>query len=316
MVDATGEALKPGVARKSWRGYRRLPAVAQVAIAVVAGVVILAAAGLGSQHPKTRAAAAITPTTAAPKAPQALARPATSAGPATSLAVTAVVTDPPGAVIAAPAQLAPAGIPAPDPALTPGAVFPGVAAAQVCVAGYSTGVRDVPSSEKLAVYAEYHQADTPGAFEVDHLISLELGGSNAITNLWPEPYNSAYGAHQKDKVENLLHDRVCAGALSLGDAQVAIATHWWTFLPDAGVAVPSSSPAPTATPPPPGSPQPTEPLAAPPTPTSTPAPPGDRGLVHPGAFCSPDGATGHTSAGTPMRCTTTSTDSRNRWRAA
>lgn len=38
--------------------------------------------------------------------------------------------------------------------------------------------------------------------------------------------------------------------------------------------------------------------------------------VHPGAFCSEHWQYGHTSAGTLMRCTTTSTDSRFRWRSA
>jgi hypothetical protein len=38
--------------------------------------------------------------------------------------------------------------------------------------------------------------------------------------------------------------------------------------------------------------------------------------VHPGAFCSPQGATGVTSAGTPMVCSTKPGDSRARWRSA
>ena len=42
-----------------------------------------------------------------------------------------------------------------------------------------------------------------------------------------------------------------------------------------------------------------------------PAPP----VVRAGSFCSPAGAYGVTSAGTPMVCTTTATDPRNRWRA-
>ena len=37
--------------------------------------------------------------------------------------------------------------------------------------------------------------------------------------------------------------------------------------------------------------------------------------VHPGAFCSPKGATGVTTRGTPMICKTTSQDARARWRA-
>jgi hypothetical protein len=55
------------------------------------------------------------------------------------------------------------------------------------------------------------------------------------------------------------------------------------------------------------------------TPTSKPAPtsPGTvSGAVHPGAYCSQHGSYGYTSAGTRMRCTTTSTDSRFRWRSA
>lgn len=38
--------------------------------------------------------------------------------------------------------------------------------------------------------------------------------------------------------------------------------------------------------------------------------------VTPGAFCSPGGARGTTVAGEAMVCTTTATDTRNRWRAA
>ncbi len=37
-------------------------------------------------------------------------------------------------------------------------------------------------------------------------------------------------------------------------------------------------------------------------------------IVHPGAFCSPEGAHGVTSRGTPMTCKTSAADSRARWR--
>ena len=43
----------------------------------------------------------------------------------------------------------------PDPACTPGAILPNVTAAQVCKSGYATSVRNVPESEKNAVYKEY-----------------------------------------------------------------------------------------------------------------------------------------------------------------
>jgi hypothetical protein len=115
----------------------------------------------------------------------------------------------------------------PDPACTPGDIFPEATKDKICVSGYSATVRDVPTSEKNAVYAEYgitHHAT--GEYEVDHFVSLELGGSNDISNLWPEPAAPTPGFHQKDKVENYLHDQVCSGSLTLAEAQRQIATNW------------------------------------------------------------------------------------------
>jgi hypothetical protein len=87
-------------------------------------------------------------------------------------------------------------------------------------------VRDVSDAEKAAVYAGYGVAWVPYQHEVDHLISLELGGSNAIRNLWPEPYAGRWGARTKDVLENRLHDLVCAGELSLVAAQHQESTDW------------------------------------------------------------------------------------------
>ena len=68
----------------------------------------------------------------------------------------------------------------PDRRRTPGTTI-NVGAAQVCVAGYSERVREVPESEKRQVYAEYGiRSHKRGQYEVDHLIALELGGSNGI----------------------------------------------------------------------------------------------------------------------------------------
>ena len=127
---------------------------------------------------------------------------------------------------AAPARAS--GVPAADlprHSLTPGVAL-GVGAAQICRAGYATSVRNVPSSEKQDVYASYGVVDVPYAHEVDHLVSLELGGSNAIANLWPEPYRGRWGAHTKDLLENRLHDLVCAGRIALAHAQRIEAGNW------------------------------------------------------------------------------------------
>lgn len=115
----------------------------------------------------------------------------------------------------------------PDPTLTPGATVAGVTAAEVCKPGYSTSVRNVSSSEKAEVYRRYGVPNVTGRDEVDHFISLEIGGSNDVTNLWPEPYAPAPGAHEKDKVENYLHAQVCNGAMTLPQAQQAIRNDWY-----------------------------------------------------------------------------------------
>ena len=117
--------------------------------------------------------------------------------------------------------------PFPDPACTPGDIFPDATKAKICVSGYSQTVRDVPESEKNKVYAEYGiKSHTSGQYEVDHFVSLELGGSNDIANLFPEAASPKPGFHEKDKVENYLHDQVCSGAMTLQEAQVKIATNW------------------------------------------------------------------------------------------
>jgi hypothetical protein len=115
----------------------------------------------------------------------------------------------------------------PDSACTPGAILPDATSDQICQSGYSSTVRNVPDALKNEVYSEYGiTSHAPGQYEVDHFISLELGGSNDIANLWPEPAEPRPGFHEKDKVENYLHDQVCSGKMSLQDAQLQIATNW------------------------------------------------------------------------------------------
>ncbi|HEX3331231.1 MAG TPA: hypothetical protein VHS27_14995 [Gaiellales bacterium] len=92
--------------------------------------------------------------------------------------------------------------------------------------GYSSSVRDVPESEKDAVYTRYGVPHVAYQHEVDRLVSLEVEGSNAISNLWPEPYTGRLGAGPKDVLENKLHDLVCSGSLNLAYAQRIEARNW------------------------------------------------------------------------------------------
>ncbi len=137
--------------------------------------------------------------------------------------------------------------------MTPGEVFPAATAAVVCVSGYSASVRDVPDSVRYAVFAAYHiDYSLHSNYELDHLISLELGGDNSQANLWPEPLNGAGGAKVKDTLENKLHALVCSGQIALTEAQQAISGDWATaYAKYAGTTVvyPTQAPPPVYTPP-------------------------------------------------------------------
>lgn len=117
--------------------------------------------------------------------------------------------------------------PLPDPQLTPGDVLT-TDTQVVCTPGYTKTVRDVPQSVKNQVYRQYGVVSRePREYEVDHLISLELGGSNSIRNLWPQSYvTQPLNARVKDRVENQLHQLVCAGTVPLEQAQREIAADW------------------------------------------------------------------------------------------
>ena len=100
-------------------------------------------------------------------------------------------------------------------------------AAQVCSSGWSSRHRAVSAAEKRAVYAAYGiRSHATGRYEVDHIVSLELGGSNAIANLYPEAALPRPGFHEKDRLENELHAEVCGGTVTLAAAQRGIARDW------------------------------------------------------------------------------------------
>lgn len=116
----------------------------------------------------------------------------------------------------------------PDPKLSPGDVLSNVTAKGVCAPGYAKRTRDVTEAEKDAVYREYGlDPHNHRPTEIDHICSLELAGSNDIKNLFPQPYDSLpYNAHLKDKLEDRLHAEVCAGKITLQQAQDAIRGDW------------------------------------------------------------------------------------------
>jgi hypothetical protein len=120
----------------------------------------------------------------------------------------------------------------PDPRCTPGSIDPDVTQADIrstiCKKGWTATVRPPESqTERFKFDVAYPAYRTPQSerTELDHLVPLELGGSNDATNLWPE---SPPTPNPKDKVENALNAAVCDGRVKLAAAQAAIAADWLT----------------------------------------------------------------------------------------
>jgi len=123
----------------------------------------------------------------------------------------------------------------PDPSRTPGAINPDVTQANIdetiCVRGWTRTVRPPEEytydlkREQLRLWG-YEDQQTRD-YEEDHLIPLELGGSQTSPqNLWPEPWDGPWNAHVKDRLENYLHAEVCGGRMPLQEAQSEIAEDW------------------------------------------------------------------------------------------
>jgi hypothetical protein len=125
----------------------------------------------------------------------------------------------------------------PDQGCTPGAANPAVTQATIgstiCSRGWTSTVRPpepVTEPEKRASMRSYGLMVSTSRLEYDHLVPLELGGAvNDPRNLWPEPdYAGSPGFYlnPKDHLENALKRLVCDGAMTLAQAQRAIASNW------------------------------------------------------------------------------------------
>lgn len=130
----------------------------------------------------------------------------------------------------------------PDARVTPGAVNPHAVAdtsgkphlvagveMNICARDFRTGpireqIHNFGGVKKKAC-AEYGVAKCDKSVEGDHLISLEIGGCpDCVANIWPQPMDEA---RVKDhQVEDVLPKLVCAGKISLRDAQQCIAKDW------------------------------------------------------------------------------------------
>ena len=151
------------------------------------------------------------------------------------------------------------GFPVPDPACTPGAINPTLTVDVLKDSRFKTGcVRDQAEAEsrpaprpderpgpaKTDTYDWYSVSRPEGnqgqnqICELDHLISLELGGADTLDNIWPQcgPPGVTLDNRffkEKDTVENYLAWMVKHDQMDLVDAQKGIASDWTQYLDDA-----------------------------------------------------------------------------------
>src|ERR1700730_4204564 len=86
----------------------------------------------------------------------------------------------------------------PDPKLTPGAILTNDPA-MICQPGYAKTVWHTSGKLKAQFYRQSALDTSISHYEIDHLISLKLGGADVAANLLPESYDtSPWDAHLKD----------------------------------------------------------------------------------------------------------------------
>ncbi len=114
----------------------------------------------------------------------------------------------------------------PDLRLTPGATS-AVSLQDVCSGSAPDNDPAVPDSLKREVFQEYGLDDAEESYEIDFLVTPQLGGAASIRNLWPQPaMKTAWNARAKDELEDRLHFLVCSGKLDLRTAQRELSEDW------------------------------------------------------------------------------------------
>jgi hypothetical protein len=115
--------------------------------------------------------------------------------------------------------------PKPKKGLTPGETRE-VRLQQLC-SGPTQARVEISDDTRRQVFAAYGMdPSNASAYEVDYLITPELGGATTLRNLWPQPYTARWNAGVKDTLEHRLHQLVCQGKVDLATAQHDISTDW------------------------------------------------------------------------------------------
>lgn len=113
----------------------------------------------------------------------------------------------------------------PVAAITPGATAD-VSVEELCAG--TMRMQPITAAMRAQVLSAYGVEDVPSdQYELDYLITPELGGATDVRNLWPQRYGSpVWNASVKDELEDLLPRMVCSRQLDLATAQHDMASDW------------------------------------------------------------------------------------------
>jgi anti-sigma factor RsiW len=113
----------------------------------------------------------------------------------------------------------------PVASITPGATWD-VSLEELCSG--APRVRPITDAMRAQVVSAYGVENiAPDQYELDYLVTPELGGATDARNLWPQKYASPiWNARVKDELERLLPQLVCNHQLDLPTAQRDMASDW------------------------------------------------------------------------------------------
>jgi len=98
--------------------------------------------------------------------------------------------------------------------------------AQICAADFTSQAKPVAGWQRAEALERYGLRPDNFTGDLDHLVPVSLGGSNDPDNLWPFHAQGDFTLDAKNALAAKLRDMVCAGKISLKDAQDAFKKDW------------------------------------------------------------------------------------------
>jgi hypothetical protein len=117
----------------------------------------------------------------------------------------------------------------PDRSLTPGEMDASLACS---TNGRLHQVSDSDKNFILTSYGFSPDKKTASSGEFDHWYPEWMGGTDGPKNIWFEPHRGKFGSYAKDKVEDMLYQKVCVEhTMSLGHAKKLLDSGWTKLVP-------------------------------------------------------------------------------------